>query len=175
MKILIAIAWVFVAAVLQAGDPAGALACLQNLPAKYQHGVLKLSADNANPNPDLWHLSVQSGGNNSNIHHLTMSDGQILSDGRTLGFREILSQASPISVDKMTVDSTDAFAIVRSYARANRLTVGSVCFALEQRGGSAAPIWSVWCYDPSGSYLGLMKILATDGRVLSNNAFSKRP
>ena len=175
MKNLLALAFVALSAALQAADPAGAIACLQSLPAKYQNGVLKLSADNANPNPDTWYLVVQSGGDDSNIHSLSMAGGQILSNRRSLGFREIFSQASPVAMDKVTVDSRDAFEIAQRYAHANRMTVGSVSFALQQFGDSAVPVWSVWCYGRSGSYLGLMKILATDGTVVSNDAFPRKP
>jgi hypothetical protein len=177
MKNVILFIWLALAVTLQAADrgtdPAGALACLQGLPEKYRDGVLKLSADNADPNPDAWDLSVQSGGDDSNIHNLTFAGGRITSDRRTLGFREIFSGAAPISLGKVEVDSRDAFAIAQRYARANRAMIGNVCFALEQRG--ATPIWSVWCYGPDGSYLGLMKLRATDGSVISNNAFPKKP
>lgn len=175
MKNLLVFALVSLTAALQAADPAGAIACLQGLPAKYQNGVLKLSADNADPNPKTWYLSVQSGGDDSNIHSLSMADGQILTNRRSLGLREIFSQAHPVVVDTVAVDSRDAFGIAQRYARANGATVGSVSFALQQSGASAAPIWSVWCYGPTGSYLGLMKILATDGTVISNDAFPKKP
>jgi hypothetical protein len=175
MKHLLVLAFVALAAALQAADPAGAIACLQSLPAKYQNGVLKLSADNASPNPDAWYLVVLSGGDDSNIHSLSMAKGQILSNRRSLGFREIFSQASPMELGKIAVDSRDAFGIAQRYARANKMTVGSVSFALQQSGDSAVPVWSVWCYGPSGSYLGLMNILATDGTVVSNDAFPKKP
>jgi hypothetical protein len=175
MKNLLTLAFVALAAALQAADPDGAIACLQSLPAKYKNGVLKLSADNASPTPDAWYLVVQSGGDDSNIHNLSMAGGQILSNKRTLGFREIFSQASPMALDRVVVDSRDAFGIAQRYARANRMTVGSVSFALQQSGDSAVPVWSLWCYGPSGSYLGFMNILATDGTVVSNDAFPRKP
>jgi len=173
MKALLAIA--ALTATLHAADPSGAIACLQNLPAKYRDGVLKLSADNADPNPDTWYLVVQRSGDDANIRNLTVADGQITSDRRTLGIREIFSQASPVAVDKVAVDSRDAFGIARRYEEANGRKVGSVSFALQQSGENSAPVWSVWCYGPSGSYLGLMKLLATDGTVIYNDAFARKP
>jgi len=169
------LAFVLLSATLHAADPNGALACLQNLPSKYRDGVLKLSADNADPNPDTWYLVVQRSGDDADIRNLTVAGGQITSDRRTLGIREIFSQAGPVSVDKVLVDSRDAFGIAQRYAEANGRKVGSVSFALQQSGGSSAPVWSVWCYSPSGSYLGLMKLLATDGTVISNDAFARKP
>ena len=158
-----------------AADHAGAIACLRELPAKFRDGVLKLSADDAAPNPATWYLVVRENGDASNIHHLTMTGGQIASEGRTLGLREIFSGASPVSVDKVSVDSGDAFGIVQKYAAANGEKIKTVSFALQQSGEASALVWSVWCYGPSGSYLGLMKLLATDGAVIYNNAFPNKP
>jgi hypothetical protein len=50
-----------------------------------------------------------------------------------------------------------------------------VSLALRQKGGSSAPIWSVWCHGPSGSCQGLLQMLATDGTVISNDAFPIKP
>ena len=160
---------------LHANDNAGALATLNALPEKYKSGVLKLSADNAAPNPDTWYLVAERNGDDSNIHNLTVTGGQIVSDKRTIGLREIFGQAGPVSVVRVAVDSRDAFDIAQKYARANGQTVGSVSFALQQKGGSSAPIWSVWCYSPRGSYQGLLQILATDGTVIANDAFPVKP
>lgn len=153
----------------------GAVAALNSLPAKYRDGVLKLSADNADPNPDTWYIVARRGDDGSNIHNLTVAGGQVISDKRTIGLREIFGQASPVAVAKVLVDSPTAFEIAQKYARANGKTVGSVSFALQQNGGASAPIWSVWCYSPGGSYQGLMQLLATDGTVISNDAFPDRP
>lgn len=175
MKLLVLLALIVPFFALQADDHAGALASLNALPAKYKDGVLKLSADNANPNPETWYVVAQRGGNDSDIHNLTIEGGQVVSDKRTIGLREIFGQASPVSLARVAVDSQDAFAIAQKYANANGKTVGSVSFALQQKGGSSAPIWSVWCYGPSGSYQGLLQMLATDGTVISNDAFPVKP
>ena len=175
MKIPLLIALLVPAFALQANDSAGAIATINALPQQYRSGVLKLSADNAAPNPDSWYLVAQRNGDDSNIHNLTVTGGQIVSDKRTIGLREIFGQAGPVSVPKVAVDSRDAFDIAQKYARANGKTVGSVSFALQQKGGSSAPIWSVWCYSPGGSYQGLLQILATDGTVIANDAFPVKP
>ena len=61
MKFLICLALLVPCFALQAGDHAGALASLNSLPAKYKDGVLKLSADNAAPNPETWYVVAQIG------------------------------------------------------------------------------------------------------------------
>lgn len=158
-----------------ADDKNGALANLRSLPPEYRHGVLKLSADNCDPNPDLWYLVARSDGKKGRIQQLEMASGQIVSSKAALGIREVLGSEKPIDIDKIEFDSRDAFDLAQSLARANNKTIGSVSFVLTQQGSSAAPIWHVWCYAPNEACFGQLQILATDGTVISNDAFPKKP
>ena len=75
----------------------------------------------------------------------------------------------------MAFDSRDAFDLAQRYANANQKTIASASLVLAQQGNGAVPIWSVWCYAPDGTYFGEMQLLATDGTVISNDAFPKKP
>ena len=55
------------------------------------------------------------------------------------------------------------------------IRIGTVSFVMNQQGGAAVPVWSVWCYGPDGTYYGEMKLLASDGTVISSDAFSQKP
>ncbi len=160
---------------LQAVDSKGALACLNALPEKYRAGVLKLSADDANPDPDTWYVSAQAGRDDKGMRSIEVASGQIISDKPTLGFREIFSSSRPLDLSKVQVDSREIFDIAQNYARANGKQIGTVSFVMNQQGGAAVPVWSVWCYGPDGTYYGEMKFLASDGTVISSDAFSQKP
>ena len=160
---------------LQAMDSKGALACLEALPEKYRNGVLKLSADNADPDPDIWYVSAQAGQNDKGIRSIEVASGQIISDKPALGLREIFSSAKPLDLSKIQLDSREIFDVAQQYAGVNGKQIGTVSFVLNQQGSSAVPIWSVWCYGPNGTYFGELKLLATDGAVISNDAFPKKP
>ncbi len=175
MKTLIAVLLLLSACQVHAGDSKGALACLKALPEKYRNGVLKLSADNANPNPATWYVVAQGAGKDAGIRNLTAASGEVTSDAPALGLRQIFSSDKPIDLSKVGIDSRDAFDIAQRYANANGKTIASVSFVLNQKGSSAVPIWSVWCYGPSENYFGEMQLLATDGTVISNDAFPKAP
>lgn len=172
---LTSLALLLVAFPALAQERMGAIATLQALPAKYQAGVLKLSADNARPNPDTWYIVARGVSDDSPMHNITMAGGQVVSDKPTLGLRQIFSAPSPIDLSKVTIDSGAAYGIAQQYAQANGKSLGGVSFALEQKGSDAAPLWSIWCYGVDGSYYGLMTLLATDGTVVSNDAFANRP
>ena len=160
---------------LQAMDSKGALACLEALPEKYRNGVLKLSADNADPDPDTWYVSAQAGSDDKGMRSIEVASGQIISDKPALGLREIFSSAKPLDLSKVQLDSREIFDIAQQYAGANGKQIGTVSFVLNQQGSSAVPIWSVWCYGPNGTYFGELQFLATDGTVISNDAFPKKP
>lgn len=171
----LAIALFLASSSLQAIDSKGALACLEALPEKYRNGVLKLSADNANPDPDTWYVSAQAGPDDKGMRSIEVASGQIISDKPALGLREIFSSAKPLDLSKVQLDSREIFDIAQQYAGANGKQIGTVSFVLNQQGSSAVPIWSVWCYGPNGTYFGELQFLATDGTVISNDAFPKKP
>jgi hypothetical protein len=175
MKKIIAVLSLLSACHLSAGDSGGAIANLQALPQDYRNGILKVSADNADPNPDIWYVTAQSSAKKSGIQNFQLASTQVVSEKPALGLREIFSSAKPIDLSKVQLDSRDAFDIAQRYALANGKTIGSVSFILNQQGDSAVPIWSVWCYAPNGTYLGEMQLLATDGSVIANDAFPKKP
>jgi hypothetical protein len=153
----------------------GALAAFDALPDKYARGVLKLTADNADPNPDTWYFTAQADGPRSPMHSITVEAGQVVQDKPILGLRAIFENPSPIDFAKIGVDSEAAYAIAAKYAAANNNQLGGVSFALNQKGSDATPIWSVWCYTPRGGYLGRLDLLASDGAVISNDAFPAAP
>lgn len=171
----IALAFLLASPALHAMDSKGALACLEALPEKYRNGVLKLSADNADPDPDTWYVSAQAGRDDKGMRSIQVASGQIISDKPALGLREIFSSAKPLDLSKVQFDSREVFDIASEYAGANGKQIGSLSLALNQQGSSAVPIWSVWCYGPNGTYFGEMQLLATDGTVISNDAFPKKP
>lgn len=156
-------------------DAKGSAACFDALPQKYRNGILKLSADNADPDPETWYVSAQAGRDDKGMRSIEVASGQIISDKPALGLREIFSSVKPIDLSKVLLDSREIFDIAQQYAVANGKQIGTVSFVLNQQGSSAVPIWSVWCYGPKGSYFGEMRLLATDGTVISNDAFPKKP
>ena len=158
-----------------AEDSKGALANLRAVPAELQNGIMKLSADNCDPNPDIWYVVAKSDSKKSGFRELELASGQVVSNKPTLGLRETFSSDQPIHLDKIQFDSRDAFDLAQRYARANNKVIASVSFALTQQGSSAVPVWYVWCYGPNETYFGQIQILATDGTVISNDAFPKKP
>jgi hypothetical protein len=158
-----------------AEDAKGALANLRAVPAEFQNGILKLSADNCDPNPDIWYVSAKSDLKKGGVQNFELAAGQVVSSKSSLGLREALGSNKPIDLAKIQFDSRDAFDLAQRYARANHKTIDSVSLVLSQQGSAAVPLWSVWCYGPNGKYFGELQLLATDGTVISNGAFPKKP
>ena len=158
-----------------ADDSKGALANLQAVPAEFKNGILKLSADDCDPNPDIWYIAAKSKNKKGGFREIEMASGQVVSSKASLGLRETFSSNKPIDISKIEFDSRDAFDLAQRYARANDKTIGSVSFALTQQGTASVPVWYVWCYGPRDNYFGQMQFLASDGTVISNDAFPKKP
>lgn len=171
---LLLICAAFVSSVM-AEDMNGALSNLRALPAEFQGGVLKLSADNCDPNPEIWYVSAKSDAKNGGFREFELAAGQVVSSKSGSGIRQAFSSNKPMNIAKIQFDSRDAFDLAQRYARANNKVVDSVSFVLNQKGSSVVPIWSVWCYGPKEKYVGQLQILATDGTVISNDAFPNKP
>ena len=158
-----------------AEDNKGALANLRAIPPEFQNVIVKLSADNCDPNPEIWYVSAQSNSNKGGNREFELASGQVVSSKPSLGLRTAFSSSKPIDVAKIQFDSRDAFDLAQRYAKANNKVLGSVSFVLNQKGTAAVPVWSVWCYGPNEKYYGQLQLLATDGTVISNDAFPKKP
>jgi hypothetical protein len=153
---------------LSAQDSGGALAALNALPQKYRDGVLKLSADNGTPNPPQWYITALNSDASNTIHSIIITDGQITSEKLSLDLRSAM-QNSPLNLGAIRIGSTEAWNAAAGYCRGKGKTLSSVSYVLQQQGKDATPLWSIWCYDKGGSYIGFLKLLATTGTVISSD------
>lgn len=139
------------------------------LPARFQEGVLRISADNADPNPSRWYFVARNTQRRGLLVNLTVADGQVLNETPTLNPRTLITGAAPINRSLVRIDSNAAFERAREFSARRGQTLGSVSFVMEQHGKDAAPIWSIWCYNRAGSYIGFLSILASTGAVVSSD------
>ena len=175
MKRFLFLSFVALTSAAFAEDSKGALANLHAVPAEFRNGIMKLSADDCDPNPDIWYVAAKSDSKKGGFREFELASGQVVSSKASLGLRETLSSDKPLDLSKIQFDSRDAFDLAQRYARANNKVIGSVSFVLTQKGSSAVPLWYVWCYGPNEKYFGQLQLLATDGTVISNDAFPKKP
>jgi hypothetical protein len=175
MKRILLLSFLALTSATFAEDSKGALANLHAVPAEFRNGIMKLSADDCDPNPDIWYVAAKSNSKKGGFREFELASGQVVSSKASLGLRETFSSDKPLDLSKIQFDSRDAFDLAQRYARANNKVIGSVSFVLTQKGSSAVPLWYVWCYGPNEKYFGQLQLLATDGTVISNDAFPKKP
>ena len=96
--------------------------------------------------------------------NITVSRGRIISERPSLNARARIKGLSPISIGRIGIDSTNAWNMARQFSFERGRRLGSVNYSLQQQGRDASPVWSVWCYDRSGRYIGFLSILASTGR-----------
>lgn len=152
-----------------APDSSGAVAAMRALPSQYRNGILRVSADHGKPTPPYWAIIAQNPGRRGLPTSLTVSRGQITAQRATLNPRALISGDSPITLSRVRIDSPGAWQRAKRFAADRGRRLGSVSYVLQQRGGSAAPVWSIWCYDSGGRYIGFVSLLATTGEILSTD------
>ena len=152
-----------------------ALGALSILPPQFQGYVVKLSADNGNPNPPEWYVLAYRGSPEAGLFSITIADGEIVQQKPSLNLGELFKSPSPIAVERIAIDSPTAFEIAQELAAANGRNLDTVSYVLQQTGLDSAPIWQIWCYDRGGRYFGYLEIIATSGAVISTDGLPRAP
>ncbi len=168
MKYLALLFTVAFAASLSAQTTPGGdvLSAIQAVPPGLRSSILKISADNGTPNPPMWYLLARK--DEGELVSIAVAQGQITEQKPTLNLRALVTDPSPINLDKLSIGSDGAWTAAEKYCDTKQKELGSVSYALQQKGPDAAPIWSVWCYDGRGRYIGMIELLATTGAVISS-------
>jgi hypothetical protein len=156
-------------------DSNSALMALGILPPQYQGNVVKLSADNGDPDPSQWYVLAYRDSPEGGLFSITIANGEIVQEKPSLNLGELFKNPSPIAVERMTIDSSAAFDIAQQFAEANGKNLGTVSYVLQQSGADSAPVWQVWCYDRGGRYFGYLQIAATNGAVISTDGLPRAP
>jgi hypothetical protein len=150
----------------------GARAALQVLPPHFATEVVRLSADNGRPNPTRWYVLARNrraGGLvvRDPLYSITIAGGQLSEAKRSLDARQIFNRKNFIDIPSVRIDSGDAFSIARDALGPAGQRMRSASYQLTQRGPTANSIWEVWGYGSSNRYLGVVKISASTGAVIS--------
>ncbi|MGA7903807.1 MAG: hypothetical protein WCA06_14340 [Terrimicrobiaceae bacterium] len=156
-------------------DSNSALTALGILPPPYQGDIVKLSADNGDPDPPQWYVLAYRDSPDGGLFSIVIAHGEIVQEKPSLNLGELFKNPSPIAVERMTIDSPAAFDIAQQFAEANGKNLGTVSYVLQQTGGDSAPVWQVWCYDRGGRYFGYLQIAATNGTVISTDGLPRAP
>jgi hypothetical protein len=156
-------------------DSNSALGAVSILPPEYQGYVVKLSADNGDPDPPQWYVLAYRDNPDGGLFTITIANGEIVQEKPSLNLGELFRNPSPIDVGRMTIDSPAAFDIAQQFAAANGRSLATVSYVLLQTGANSAPVWQIWCYDRGGRYFGYLEIVATDGTVVSNDGLPRAP
>lgn len=142
----------------------------ETLPPHFQNGVVKVSADNATATSHTWYFIAKNTTSPKELFSISVTDGQITQEKRSLDLREFLTHPTIIDFQRIEAGSSAAWTAASNFAASNGRTLGTVSYVLTQDGQASAPIWNIWCYSPDGSYFGLLKMLATDGTIISSQA-----
>jgi hypothetical protein len=152
-----------------------ALGALSVLPPEYQAYIIKLSADDGNPNPAEWYILAYRGSAEEGLFSIAIANGEIVEEKPSFNLGELFRNPSPIAVERIAIDSPTAFEIAQEVAAANGRKLDTVSYGLRQTGPDSAPVWQIWCYDGAGEYFGYLEIAATSGAVISTEDLPRTP
>jgi hypothetical protein len=144
---------------------------LQDLPPHFAKEIVRVSADDGRPNPTHWYVlarnRLEPGPFLKNpLYSITIANGQLSEAKRYVDLREILNRRNFVDPSRVRVDSAEAFEIARNALGPVGQGMQSASYQLTQRGPSD-PIWHIWAYGKFNRYIGMVKLSAKSGEVLS--------
>ena len=174
MKITLLVAAAFsLSSTLAADSPNGAITALAALPSHFARDVVRLSADRGRPNPGKWYVLARNPEEaglivKNPLYSITIAGGQLSEAKRYVDARQIFNQRNFINIARVRVDSGDAFQIARESLGTAGQKMVSASYQLTQTGPAADPVWDVWAYGRSSHYIGVVRISAKSGDVISS-------
>jgi hypothetical protein len=150
-------------------EPGGAKQAWSVLPARFQDGVVKLSADGGDPQPGTWYFLAKNADKDGQIFSITVTNGEVTQTKPSLDLRALVKNPSVMKWENLVLDSGQVFEKASEWMDSKGKTLGTVSYVLNQKGSGASPIWSLWCYGPDGSYFGEIQFMADTGTVVSTN------
>lgn len=131
-----------------------------------------MSADNGRPNPTRWYVLARNRSEaglfvKNPLYSITITNGQLSEAKRFVDARQIFNRRNFINLASVRIDSSIAFSIARNALGPAGQGMRSASYQLTQTGHAADPIWEVWGYGSSNRYLGVVRISARTGTVLS--------
>jgi hypothetical protein len=163
------------AAASHAAESMSALSALKLLPPEKASLLCRIEGREGAPTPQRWYLLVYDPSQESAVQEFVVADGKVVATRSLSQFASVLTPEDVIGGGVLSIDSSQAFATVQSYARYNRTNVESLNYRLSKDSGSKEPVWSVKCISPSGKSIGEVAIAATDGRVIAQQGFAYDP
>lgn len=151
---------------LPTSNEGGVKAAIDAVPMRLRNNIVKISADNGTPNPPAWYIVAKT--DNGEVYSVTVKAGQVIEEKPSLNLRALFTAPAAIDLTQLAVGSDGAWAAAQNYCQSKGRKLGSVSYALEQKGRNAAPLWSIWCYGGDGGYIGYLEILASNGTVISS-------
>ncbi len=138
------------------------------LPPEYRRGIVKVSADDANPNPETWYFTARNADKANDIYSLEVTNGRLTEEKPSFNLGALLGKPTAIDFGKVEFDTPGIWEVARENCTRRGRAIYSAAYVIEQTGYSADPIWKVWCYDSNGDEFAELDILATTGAITSS-------
>lgn len=151
----------------------GAIGALQALPPHFADQIVRVSADNGRPNPARWYVLARNPREagflvKDPLYSITIVRGQLSEAKRSLDARQVMNRRNFVDLARVRVDSDQAFEITRNALGSAGEKMRSASYQLTQIGPAADPIWDVWAYGKRDRYLGVVRLSARTGDVISS-------
>ncbi len=164
MVILVALT---AAAAAHAGTVRAGLEAIASQPYAATAKVVKVRGERGDPAPAEWTFLLTDPKARGGFREVTFSGGRITSERTPLRGLEDIADLVPIDSAAIQTDAGEAFKITHKEAEKNQLGFDWVHYVLTTDPDSRAPVWKIRLSDSMGAPVGVLRISAKNGSVVT--------
>lgn len=130
--------------------------------------LIEVRGETGQPQPQSWTILMTDATARGGIREFVVAGGEIASERTPVRGYEIGTGAFPvINFSRLNVDSGEAFKVANKQANDRKLGFHAVDYTLRTNDADGSPMWVMHLFDYMGAPVGVLRVSAEDGKVLS--------
>ena len=148
---------------------------LKLLPKDAAKRLARIEARGGTPAPERWYLLVYDPDVPRGLREFVVAAGRVVANRTISQFSDGLKPADVVGADSVNVDSDQTSRLAATFAAENGRLVGSLDYELGKNSQEPGTAWRVTVLDPAGDQIGVLVLMAANGRMMSHDGFEKEP
>ncbi|MFN0126372.1 MAG: hypothetical protein ACKV19_06780 [Verrucomicrobiales bacterium] len=128
--------------------------------------IVEMTGASGDPQPQEWRVTASAPGRSDLLREFWIGDGRVTDEGLDDDFYPERLPKGFFSLDRVKLDSTQAFAMAEQVARDAGIGFDAVNYKLHCREYSDEPVWTLTLLDREETIVGSVHISADSGRML---------
>jgi hypothetical protein len=134
--------------------------------------VLAVTGESGNPQPSMWTILLGDPAARGGVRELQIVSNQVASERTPVGSE--LAGGKTIDLNQLNLDSDGAYQVAEGEAKKNGVSFGQANYRLSVDPDTGKPLWIVHVLDSQRHDVGIVKVAADNGTLLSSSDWANR-